>query len=401
MGPSQPSRHTLLGSPRGAVAVLVAVLLVVLIGFVALAVDVGYLYVTRNELQNTADAAALAAARKLSSYYQNMTFEQQQIYDCSSDASYPCEPIVATAQAVGLENQAGNAAVAIAAADVEFGRWNPATTPKFTAGTLRPNAVRVTARRDGAINGPVATLLAGVVGVDTLAVNAQAVAGLSGQSNADPGDLELPVGISRWWFDNNACNDVIAFSPSNSPDSCAGWSSWDYNSNDANLRKILEEKLESPGTQSGESVFNFIGGDLSTNTFDALETLFQHQGYDIDANGDPILDAEGHPVAQATEEQGAVPLYDADGSRLFYPDGTPRNRHEWPTTVVVYDRGDCSNPNQSIMVLGFARVRMTEVLGPPDKSIRAVVECNYVTPEETRGGGGAYGTYGSIPGLLQ
>ncbi|MFC4903329.1 pilus assembly protein TadG-related protein [Kocuria oceani] len=50
-------------SERGAVAVLTALTLVVLLGFVALAVDVGLLYAERAELQSGADAAALAIAR--------------------------------------------------------------------------------------------------------------------------------------------------------------------------------------------------------------------------------------------------------------------------------------------------------------------------------------------------
>ncbi|KVC95485.1 pilus assembly protein TadG [Burkholderia ubonensis] len=52
---------------RGAVAVVVAIALAVLIGFVGLALDLGKLYVTRSELQNSADACALAAARDLTS----------------------------------------------------------------------------------------------------------------------------------------------------------------------------------------------------------------------------------------------------------------------------------------------------------------------------------------------
>jgi len=51
---------------RGAVMILVALLIVfVLIGMAALSVDVGYLYLQRRHLQNTADAAALAAAWEL------------------------------------------------------------------------------------------------------------------------------------------------------------------------------------------------------------------------------------------------------------------------------------------------------------------------------------------------
>lgn len=49
----------------GAVAVVVALFMVVLIGFTSLAVDYGYWASQKRELQNTADAAALAAASKL------------------------------------------------------------------------------------------------------------------------------------------------------------------------------------------------------------------------------------------------------------------------------------------------------------------------------------------------
>ncbi|MDQ0031398.1 Tad domain-containing protein [Arthrobacter bambusae] len=49
---------------RGAIAVLVALLLVVLLGFAALAVDVGLLYSERAQVQNGSDAAALAIAQK-------------------------------------------------------------------------------------------------------------------------------------------------------------------------------------------------------------------------------------------------------------------------------------------------------------------------------------------------
>ncbi|MCR1163526.1 Tad domain-containing protein [Paenarthrobacter sp. UW852] len=47
---------------RGAVSVLVALMMVVLLGFAALAVDVGAVYAEKAQLQNGADAAALAIA---------------------------------------------------------------------------------------------------------------------------------------------------------------------------------------------------------------------------------------------------------------------------------------------------------------------------------------------------
>ena len=51
-------------SERGAISVLVAILLVVLLGFAALAVDTGVLYAERTQLRTGADAAAIAVAQK-------------------------------------------------------------------------------------------------------------------------------------------------------------------------------------------------------------------------------------------------------------------------------------------------------------------------------------------------
>lgn len=47
-------------SEKGVTAVYVALLIPIFLGFAALAIDVGFIMVTRNELKNAADAAALA-----------------------------------------------------------------------------------------------------------------------------------------------------------------------------------------------------------------------------------------------------------------------------------------------------------------------------------------------------
>jgi hypothetical protein len=50
---------------QGAVVIIVAICLVVLIGMLGLVLDLGHLYVTKTELQNAADAAALSGAKEL------------------------------------------------------------------------------------------------------------------------------------------------------------------------------------------------------------------------------------------------------------------------------------------------------------------------------------------------
>lgn len=58
----QPDVRSVLRSKRGAVSVLVAVSMLALLGFLALAIDLGMLYTAHNDAQRAADAAALAGA---------------------------------------------------------------------------------------------------------------------------------------------------------------------------------------------------------------------------------------------------------------------------------------------------------------------------------------------------
>jgi Flp pilus assembly protein TadG len=411
----------------GAVAVTVAILMFALVGFAALAIDIGYLLVTRNELQNVADAAALAAAGTLGNNYRGMTRAEQLDYDCASSVIYPCSEIIEVAQQVGLANRAAGVNISILENEVEIGLWDAGATPPFSTSTVHPNAVRVTARRDETSNSSITTFLAGVIGVDTLAVSAFATAALTPQSTVEEGELELPVGISREWIDGNPefCNDRIRFSPTNSTDSCAGWTSWTYDPpNDNKLREILDldDPLINPKMGRGD-IIEFTGGKLGKNTFDALETLFQHHGYDVmkvgdhweavaeDGDGpitgslDPVVYPEADPICEK-HEGDTEPYYScSDGihtTPLLYPDGTPRNRHQWDTKVVVYESDNCLNPVKPMAIAGFAMVTVTEVLNAPDKSIVANVICEMNDTGVSRGGGGSpAGILGSIPGLVQ
>jgi hypothetical protein len=71
-GISRKTRRT----QGGAVAVIVALSLAVLIGVVGLALDLGKLYIVRSELQNSADACALAAARDLTGATINLSVSE-------------------------------------------------------------------------------------------------------------------------------------------------------------------------------------------------------------------------------------------------------------------------------------------------------------------------------------
>lgn len=73
--PGLPARQ------RGAIAIMTAMGLVVIIGFLALALDLSQLYNRRIELQNAADAVALAAAHELNGSSQGITNALQHASD--------------------------------------------------------------------------------------------------------------------------------------------------------------------------------------------------------------------------------------------------------------------------------------------------------------------------------
>lgn len=109
---------------RGAILVLAAILLVVIFAFVAFTVDVGYMSMTKSELQNAADASALAA-----------TVEIANGEDAVRD----------TAKEIALLNVAAGAPVQLLESDIELGLFD-FLTKEFETDVPFPNAVRVRTR---------------------------------------------------------------------------------------------------------------------------------------------------------------------------------------------------------------------------------------------------------------
>ena len=139
---------------RGAVVVQVAVLGTVLVGFAALSVDVGAMYVVRAELQRCADSAALAAASALASYSPGVS-EQEAI---------------ARAQEIVAANPVWCKQLQLdQARDVIFGqaRWNSQTNRyEFVALSYGvPSAVEVRVRlTHDSPNGPMKLMFANIFG---------------------------------------------------------------------------------------------------------------------------------------------------------------------------------------------------------------------------------------------
>lgn len=354
---------------RGAVAVIVAVVLVVLLGMAALALDVGHALVARNQLQNASDAAALAGARALGVIYGGMSGSLTGYTLTSGEMAN----IVNAASIAGADNQAAGVTVTVNPADISVGIWSSATRT-FTPTPVLPRAVRVITRRDSSANGPISTFLARIIGATSVSVTAVATAQLNPASVMAPGDMDAPFGISEFYFNSGfGCGSTIQFSPSipGNPQTCAGWTTYDQNFNANNMRSIIEGMTNGtytpPGATASQTSLEFGNGNIASAWADMV-TLWQTR------------------VAQ----NGA-----------------------WDANVPVYAGSDCS-PNGPKPIIGFATVRITYVGVPGDANnstnctggntstgcMSGVIQCDVFEGNGGSGGVG-FGTFGTIPGLVE
>jgi Flp pilus assembly protein TadG len=345
---------------KGSILVFSALAMLTFVSFAALVVDLGFGFVAKNQLHNIADAAALAGARQLGIIVQALPYAQQQTYVMTAGDRTAIE---SAAQTMGSDNYAGNVSgITINAGDIQVGTWN-LVTRTLTVTANQPNAVRVTARRDGVANGPVTTVLAGIMGVNTMNVSSLATAALTAVSQALPGDIDAPFAISSQWFANNAafCDQNIQFYPTNSPIGCAGWTTLNLTPSNSNtlrtqiIQPMIAGTYQSPPATAGLTQFNFIGGN----------------------------------VASALPDLRNLWIAKRDPATL-----------EWPVFIPVYQQANCNNPSGLITIIGFAKAIVTNVLAPPaGQLVQARVECQLV--DGGRGGGAPFGVVGSIPGLVE
>lgn len=174
------------GNDSGTVLVLTALALVALLGSAALAIDIGRIIVVRQELQNAADAGAMAGARHLIPYL----------------SISPPLPDWNAAQAAAASATRANVTDGSLISDcqVQVGYWN-LIYRELRPATISPSNVEVpavsvrVAKAPGQNAGPVVTFLARVLGIDLVNLRAQATAMISCPSTMPPNSL-FPVAIN-------------------------------------------------------------------------------------------------------------------------------------------------------------------------------------------------------------
>jgi Flp pilus assembly protein TadG len=202
---------------RGAIAPLTAVLLTIILGMVAFAVDVGWMTVAESELQDAADAAALAGVGQLMSPSVQFSLPGQAATNQTSILSAAQTSATTYAKNFASYNRAGGVAnLVLLDNDIEFGFTDAhGNYTKYTGNSLYassfPNTIKVTMRLDTTPggNGPLGLFFGPVLGRSTTNLTATASAtiytGSVDNFTNPPNAAILPMTV-----DANSWNNFLA-----------------------------------------------------------------------------------------------------------------------------------------------------------------------------------------------
>lgn len=337
------------GPPRqgGGLMLMAAPLTLAMVALTALSVDVARLFVARNELQNAADAAALAGAGKLGSYIA------------------PSWTAAEAAALVALQrNKAGG--TLLQQGVISSGFW-----PIDGEGPLRPHnqgpatpqlgenpAVRVTiSLAEGSNSGPINLLFAPIFQRYLASVSASAVAVVATPGFASEGSL-FPMVLNKCMFDqywvNGAPvdpNQVVRIgSAYHYPGCSAGqWSSLDLFSQSAKVTKTLLSTGNTVELTLDDEVF--IQSGTETSIYKVVQDL-------IDAKG---------------------------GS--------------WDVLIPVVDKADLSQSG-AVPIVAFAPFRLTAAVGGSSKYVEGRFIANFKAPGTSGGAGGGAFFGATTPAIL-
>jgi len=171
---------------RGATMLYIMILIPVFFGFCALGVDAAHCMLVKNELQNAADAAALAGALQMGT---------------SMNAA------IAAATATAAKNNVnGTPVVLVSSTDIQFLKWTSKGnyTVESAGNYAQANAIRVSARRSASAGTAITTYFAGMIGIGSSDVTAFSVATYTGGSStifdvsgkSDPWLAGMPAGTT-------------------------------------------------------------------------------------------------------------------------------------------------------------------------------------------------------------
>jgi hypothetical protein len=257
----------------GATAILVGLLMVIFIMLAALAVDIGHLYLVRNELQNASDAGSLAGARVL----------------YNEDGTAVNETANATANEAAVANMSEKTSVDVHwngdnSGDIERGHWCFGTSTFTPNDSLVPvdlwnvsdeeldanvnfiNAVRVRARRQDT---PAASFFGRIFGYNSFILSAASVAYIGFAGTLTPFEVDQPIAICKDSILEDGiytCNigRMINSGQNEATNETGGWTSF-YQGDDACQGGTNSQEVRSLVCGDGNPEPLILGKNMATN----------------------------------------------------------------------------------------------------------------------------------------
>lgn len=336
-----------LKNKRGVTAIVVGICMVVLVGFAALAIDIGHLCVARNELRNAADAGALRGARVL--YNEDgtevNTGANQEAYDAARENN--SEGVAVDVNWTSENENEG---------DVQRGHWCFKThtfTPNASTDAVALwgvsaeeldanedfiNAVRVVARRQGT---PVASFFARIFGHESFELSQEAVAYIGFAGTLTPHDLDQPIGICQHAIldenGNYSCNigRMINSGQNEEKKGTGGWTS--FSQDDPCRGGTNAQEIRDLVCGDGNPEMIQLGGEIAT-TGGQVDIAFQKLIECWEKATDrkepwnltlPVVTCPGNNMGTCEKIVGAVNLNIIWINRKKDYDDAPRQMGDW------------------------------------------------------------------------
>ncbi len=398
---------------RGAVATLVAVSAILLLGLAALAIDISHLFVVRNELQNASDAGALAGARFL--YNESGT----SVNNGANQMAYSAAVAnLSERVAVDVHWNGGNGG------DVQRGHWSFATRTFTPNDSLQPvalwdvtadeldrnpnfiNAVRVKTRRQ---DRPAASFLARIFGYGNFILSSDAIAYIGFAGTLVPFDVDEPIALCRQSLNltgEYTCSigRMINSGHQVASHETAGWTSFSQVSPCQGGTNASEVRSLVCGDGNPDPII--LGEPVATNGGDIASAFKQIRQCWDGATGKTqpwkltllVIDCPGNNVSPCEKAVGAVVVnivwITGEGADPHYDDA-PRQMGDWSN----------NNPDGQVRWNSFVQhFRLKNVDNTPapydKKSIYFLPDCQPHIP--TGGTGGEnFGILAKIPVLVK
>ncbi|MGA1823363.1 MAG: pilus assembly protein TadG-related protein [bacterium] len=383
----------ILKDQEGAVIIIAALCMTVFLFILALVIDIPYLMITKNELQNIADSVALLSAREMGNQYIQGHINEAQNYE-----AYPEDYTYIIANQLDGKYLVGGEEIEISEEDIIPGRWSNNLLEFNEGGTVfyGPVVIKVIARKEDTLNDPVSTFIARIINEDFASVemSAEAIAGLTAPDRIS--NYFIPIGISKSLW--SGINRQLTFIPPNAADQ-RYWAFHCYHPDicdtSADLNPILQELIppaDPTDPDEWEAKLSFTIPTLLFNDDEEDRELkfFRPTIADVSSDFYDLFNAaKGIDDGWDTGAYGEIDYDDDEDST------------KWTTSCVVYNDSNINDwtGSQIMPVVGVATITL-QLNG---SQLQATIRDLAFTRERGTGKPNTqcYGTRGMIPTLIQ